>query len=176
MTFARKTKTPAIKSSKRAACLLAFLFLNSGWNASAADKISAPAKSSQGASQAFLNAVNEYYAALEAKDLDHLSRIVDSDLIMLEGTYKNVGWADFRDHHIGPEMKEWKSFKARDRKLIAAEARGSMGYAIEELTYDMDLPKERVVLSAVETFILVKSSSGTWKIRHVHSSAKKRAP
>ena len=119
-----------------------------------------------------LEVVNQYYAALEARSTSQLAKIVDPSLIILEGTYKNVGWDDYRDHHIGPEMKEWKSFTTKDRKILRTEESGNMGYVIVELQFTMVLPKETVNLSGAETFILVKNENGFWRVQHVHSSAK----
>ncbi len=125
-----------------------------------------------GSGKDLIEVVNQYYAALESRSTSQMAKVVDPSLIVLEGTYKNVGWDDFRDHHIGPEMKEWKSFSTKDRKIVRAEEFGDMGYVIEELQFTMVLPKETVNLSGAETFILGKNENGAWRIRHVHSSAK----
>lgn len=120
-----------------------------------------------------LAAVNKFYDAFEAKSLDQLSHTVDTDLIVLEDTEKNMGWPDYRDNHIGKEMKEWKFFRAMNRKPVKIETHGTMAYAIMELTLEIGLLKKTIKLAAAETLILVKVASGPWRVKHVHSSARK---
>ncbi len=119
-----------------------------------------------------LGAVEKYYSAFEAKNLSSLGTVVDPEIVVLEGTYKNVGWSDYRDNHIGPEMKEWKSFKAKDRKLVKAEVTKEMGYVIMELSYEIVLEKRTVKMNAVDTFVLTPFQN-QWRVKHIHSSTKK---
>lgn len=121
---------------------------------------------------AILAAVERYYSAFEAKNLTSLGAVVDPELVVLEGTYKNVGWADYRDNHIGPEMKEWKSFRAKNRKLVRAEVTKEMGYVIMELSYEIVLEKRTVKMNAVDTFVLIPFQN-QWRVKHIHSSTKK---
>jgi hypothetical protein len=49
---------------------------------------------------------DQYEAALNAKDLDRLARFYQPDVTICDGGGVNTGWADYRDHHLGPELCE----------------------------------------------------------------------
>jgi uncharacterized protein (TIGR02246 family) len=116
--------------------------------------------------------LRSYQAAMEARSVDALGKVVDPDLLILEGTHKNVGWKDYRDNHIGPEMKEWKAFRVADPSVIDVAVAGDWAYAVSQATYTIVLPAKTVVLESVETFVLHRRD-GSWRVRHVHSSSRK---
>lgn len=134
--------------------------------------VSAFAVDETGAVRSVLRA---YQAAMEARSVDALGKVVDPDLLVLEGTHKNVGWKDYRDNHIGPEMAEWKSFQVADPRLVSLEVDGGMAYAVQEATYTIVMEGKTVSMAGAETFVLRKGKDG-WRVKHVHFSAKKLAP
>ena len=69
----------------------------------------APEPSAPALDAGVAKALSLYRAAFEARSIEKLAEVVDPALLVLEGTTKNVGWVDYRDNHIGPEMKEWES-------------------------------------------------------------------
>lgn len=124
-----------------------------------------------------LRAIQAYWEAFKARSTEMLSRVVTSDLLVLEGTTKNISWQDFRDNHIGPEMKEWTQFSVKSWKVIRSEVVGGFAYVASESQYEIVTAKEHVDLVGTETFILVKNShSSDWMIKHVHSSGKRAQP
>lgn len=127
------------------------------------------------AEEAILKVLADYRTAMEARSVDKLAEVVDSELLVLEGVHKNVGWADYRDNHIGPEMKDWKEFKVSDPKLLEVAVHGELAYAVQEATYDIVMADKTVSLAGAETFVLKKGPAG-WRIRHLHFSAKKKEP
>jgi ketosteroid isomerase-like protein len=50
--------------------------------------------------------VLEFEKGLNERDLRRIEAVVAEDLVVLENGHRNEGWADFRDHHLIPEMKE----------------------------------------------------------------------
>lgn len=120
-------------------------------------------------------ALSDYRTAMEERSVAKLAEVVSDDLLVLEGTYKNVGWADYRDKHIGPEMAEWKEFRVADPKLTKLEIEGDMAFAVQEATYTIVDAKETVVMLGAETLVLTKEAKG-WKIRHLHLSGKRVSP
>lgn len=122
-----------------------------------------------------LKVIADYRAAMEARSIERLEGVVDHDLLVLEGVHKNVGWADYRDNHIGPEMREWKSFQAKNPKVLEVSVEGSMAYVVEEATFEIAMADKNVVLMGAETFVLKKGPAG-WRIRHLHFSGKKQEP
>lgn len=114
----------------------------------------------------------DYQAAMEARSVEKLAAVVTEDLLVLESTHKNDGWADYRDKHIGPEMAEWREFKSSRAKLARLEVGGALAYAVQEVTYTITTAKGPVVMMGAETFVLGKTDKG-WKIKHVHMSGKR---
>ena len=114
----------------------------------------------------------DYRTAMEARSVAKLAEVVSDDLLVLEGTHKNDGWADYRDNHIGPEMAEWKEFKASSPTLTKLEIRGDMAYAVQEATFTIVDAKGTVVMLGAETLVLGKEAKG-WRIRHLHLSGKR---
>lgn len=117
----------------------------------------------------------DYRTAMEERSVAKLAEVVSDDLLVLEGTHKNDGWADYRDKHIGPEMAEWKEFKVSAPTLTKLEIKGGMAYAVQEATYTIVDAKETVVMLGAETLVLGKEAKG-WRIRHLHLSGKRVSP
>ena len=147
---------------------IAALTLASGANAAA------PATSGKASSEdAVLKTVAEYRAAIAAGSLERLAKAVHEDLSVMEGIHLNRGWADYRDNHIGPEMKEWKEFRVADPLVISVTTAGDWAYAVTRATYTLVFPDKSMVIDSAETFVLARKD-GKWRVRHVHSSGKKR--
>lgn len=121
-----------------------------------------------------LKVLAEYRAAMEAKSIEKLAAVMDPNLLILEGVHTNVGWADYRDNHIGPEMRDWKEFKVADPKVLEVVIAGDMAYAVEQAVITIAMAEKTVVIDAAETFVLRKGPEG-WKIKHLHYSGKPRA-
>jgi len=102
----------------------------------------------------------------------------DESLTIFESGHANYGWADYRDHHLVPEMGEMKNtkYEFRDIKIHLA---GNTAWATLKYTISadvMDNGKTRHVDGGgLGTAILDKRSDG-WHIVHWHSSAPRRAP
>ncbi len=120
---------------------------------------------------AVIKVISKYDAALEARSVERLAELVHPDLLILEGIHKNVGWADYRDNHIGPEMKEWKALKIEKPSIHDVELSGDLAFAVQEAVYTVTTGEKNTIMRVAETFVL-RRSNGTWKIRHVHFSAK----
>lgn len=114
----------------------------------------------------------DYQAAMKARSVVKLAAVVTDDLLILEGTHKNDGWADYRDKHIGPEMAEWKEFKIANPVISRLEIAGALAYIVQEATYTIVAAEETVVMLGAETFVLGKTGKD-WKIKHVHLSGKR---
>ena len=120
--------------------------------------------------------VEAYQAAMEARSLEKLALVFDPDLVVLEGTHQNVGWTDYRDHHIGPEMKEWSGFKVLASRITDSVVEGGLAFLVLESNYRITTLKgPATTIAAAETLVL-RLSSGRWRIRHLHFSSKKSDP
>lgn len=97
------------------------------------------------------------------------------DVTVFESGHANYGWADYRDHHLKPEMAELKNVKYElsDIKIHMA---GNTAWATFKYTIAADLPDRHVDGGGLGTAILEKAETG-WKIVHWHSSSpRKPAP
>ncbi len=119
--------------------------------------------------------LTDYRTAMEDRSVAKLAEVVSDDLLVLEGTHKNVGWVDYRDNHIGPEMAEWKEFHVAGPVLSKLEVCGDLAYAVQEATYTIVDAKGPVIMLGAETVVLGKEPKG-WKIRHLHLSGKRVSP
>ena len=122
--------------------------------------------------RAVRKALSDYQAAMAARSTAKLAAVVSDDLLILEGTHKNDGWADYRDNHIGPEMAEWKEFKTSGQVISRLEVGEALAYVVQEATYTIVAADGPVVMLGAETFVLGKIDK-EWKIKHVHMSAKR---
>lgn len=150
------------------------VILSAGLLLAASSVVSAkPAAKAANGEPAVIAAVSAYRSAIAEGSLDKLAAAVEPELTVLEGMHLNQGWADYRDNHIGPEMKEWKSFSVADPSVVTISIAGDWAYAVSRATYTIVLPEKTVVLEAAETFVL-RRRGGSWRVRHVHSTSRKR--
>ena len=120
-----------------------------------------------------VQALNAYAAAVTSKNIEAMAEWVTEDLLIFEGAGVNRGWADYRDHHLGPELE---MFEAIDYKFsdIEAEVGGNLGWASFRYSVHIEMP-ERVSDSAgVGTAVLVKGDDGRWRLRHLHTTPERR--
>jgi ketosteroid isomerase-like protein len=112
--------------------------------------------------------------ALTTKDLDALSAFYHPDVTIFEGGGVNNGWVDYRDHHIGPELKGFENLQFDHRNVAVHILDGGLvAYVTSEYALKARTGGRDVDSGGLETLVLVKTS-GTWKIRHSHTSARRR--
>jgi len=93
------------------------------------------------------------------------SEVIESGKI--EGTI-----AAYLDHHLGPELKEFKSFKFSNY-TAKVEVDGNYAFATEEYVYTIVLKDgKEIKQKGVATSVLQKTEQG-WKIKSTHSSARR---
>lgn len=117
--------------------------------------------------------VAAYGEAMRQRSVERLAEVVDDDLLVLEGVHKNVGWADYRDNHIGPEMAEWTELRSSTPTLAAVSVSGDLAYVVQESTLAIVMAKGETTLAAAETFVLRRKNE-QWRVVHVHFSGKKK--
>lgn len=120
--------------------------------------------------------LERYKAGMESLRVETLDPIMDPDLLVLEMGGKDAGWAEYRNHHIGEHMKEWKSLRVTEDKLLESSVSGDWAYAAQSSINTIVTAKEgkTTVLAVTETFVLKKHADG-WKIKHLHVSLKKKS-
>lgn len=137
----------------------------------AASSASAQASSDAGTITAWLQSFDR---AFVAKDLDKLASFYHPDVTIFEGGGVNDGWADYRDHHIGPELKAFEQLQFEHRNVaVHVMDGGSVAYVTSEYALKARTGGREVDSGGLETLVLARSD-GAWKIRHSHTSARRR--
>ena len=102
----------------------------------------------------------------------------DESLTVFESGHANYGWADYRDHHLFPEMGEMKNVKYSfsDMKIHVSgnTAWATMKYAIAGDAGEAG--KTRHFEGGGLASAVLEKREGKWRIVHWHSSAPRRAP
>lgn len=121
--------------------------------------------------------LRNYDAAFNAKDLDKLATFYHPDVTIYEGGGINDGWIDYRDRHLGPELKSFENLQfGHSNAKVTVLPGGQSAYATSEYSIKAKMGDRQLDSGGLETLVLVKSSDGTWKIRHAHTSSRARRP
>lgn len=121
--------------------------------------------------------VAAYDAAFNAKDVDKLAAFYHEAVTIYEGGGINKGWADYRDHHLGPELKMFEQlrFSTSDVTVNALGADPNVAYVTAAYTLTAKAKDRDIESGGLVTWVLVKSTDGgSWRIRHSHTSSKRR--
>ncbi len=125
--------------------------------------------------RAFLEA---YDRAFVARDLDRLAAFYHPEVTIFEGGGVNRGWADYRDHHLGPELAEFEglefSHSEISPRLLGSDARSA--YVTSEYRLKARIKEREIDAAGLETLVLVRDEGGAWRIRHSHTSSRRRPP
>ena len=119
-------------------------------------------------------------ASFEKNDTAEATKVWvnDESLTVFESGHANYGWADYRDHHLFPEMGEMKNTKYAfsDMKIHLA---GKTAWATFKYTISADMMsngQQRHVDGGGLGTAVLEQREGQWRIVHWHSSAPRRAP
>lgn len=113
-----------------------------------------------------------YDAAFMAKDLAKLATFYHPDVTIYEGTGINNGWADYRDRHLGPELKAFENLQfGHTETKVTLMPGGESAYATSRYTIKAKMGERELDSEGLETLVLVKTADG-WKIRHSHTSSR----
>jgi ketosteroid isomerase-like protein len=117
-----------------------------------------------------------YDAAFVGKDLEKLAAMYHPDVTIFEGSGINRGWVDYRDNHLGPELKAFQNLHWAHSNIVVHMLGESAAYVTADYTIKYQIGERPPVDSGgIATHVLVKDQ-GAWKIRHSHTAARRRAP
>ena len=116
-----------------------------------------------------------YNNALTSKDLDRLATFYETTVTIFEGGGVNNSWADYRDHHLGPELEELQDLRFTHSNVAphVLGHDGQFAYVTSEYRLQGRIKDRDIDASGLETLILVKAEDGSWKIRHSHISSRR---
>lgn len=120
--------------------------------------------------------LESYKQALERRDLSGVERLFAPDNEVVESGKVEGSYADYRDHHIGPELGHFESFAFSDYR-IAVRIEGEMALATETYRYTIRLKSKPDIIErqGVATSVL-KKIDGEWRIVSTHSSSRTPKP
>lgn len=115
-------------------------------------------------------------AGFEKNDLPMVEAVWahDESVTVFESGHANRGWADYRDHHLAPEMKEFKNTKFT-LSDINIKVSGSTAWATFQYTIAGDVKDRRIAGQGLGTAVL-EQRAGRWLIVHQHTSSPRRPP
>jgi ketosteroid isomerase-like protein len=117
--------------------------------------------------------LGSYDAAFNAKDLEKLATFYHPDVTIYEGAGINNGWADYRDRHLGPELKAFQNLQfAHSETKVTMLPGGQSAYATSRYTLKAKMGERDIDSEGLATYVLVKGAEGTWQIRHSHPSSR----
>lgn len=120
--------------------------------------------------------LESYKQALERRDLSGVEQLFAPDNEVVESGKVEGSYADYRDHHIGPELGHFESFAFSDYR-VAVRIEGEMALATEMYRYTIRLKDKPDVIErqGVATSVL-KRTDGEWRIVSMHSSSRTPKP
>lgn len=86
----------------------------------------------------------------------------------------NNGWADYRDHHLGPELKEFEGLQLAHSNTKVHVLGDRAAYVTSQYTITAKLKEREIDAEGRETLVLTRMADNTWKIRHSHTSSRPR--
>jgi uncharacterized protein YcnI len=118
-----------------------------------------------------------YEAAFNAKDLEKLAAFYHPDVTIYEGAGINNGWADYRDRHLGPELKAFQNLQfAHSDIKVTIHPGGQSAYVTSRYTLKAKMGERDIDSEGLATYVLIRGADGSWQIRHSHTSSRARRP
>lgn len=117
-----------------------------------------------------------YFEAMQSSDLDAAGKLFFKTSSVFESGGREGSWTEYREHHIGPEIDQIKSFSIiRGEPESVAGRDSSMAFVAWPIEYRIDLKDGKVIESrGTVTFILVREEGSEYRIRHLHWSSRRK--
>lgn len=142
-----------------------------------AGALGASAASAQSHDEHLVTGVVQALASFsQAKNVAGLDTLYAPDawVRIIEGAGVNRGWVDYRDHHLAPELAEFRNFTYRYYE-IEPQVRSNVAWASFRYELIADTPQGHVEIEGRGTAILEKRD-GRWLVVQTHTSGRRRTP
>lgn len=112
-------------------------------------------------------------ATFESGDLNSLDGVFapGPGVHIIEGAGVNHGWAEYRDHHLRPELEAFEDFEYR-YFAIEPVVRGDMAFAAFRYELSAAIDGKPLNIEGRGTAVL-EQFEGSWKIVHLHTSGRR---
>lgn len=137
------------------------------------NKDTIPALSQNKNVEAIKSVLKQYNSAVEKLDVTDTEKLFTADSKIYESGGSEGNYAHYMEHHLTPELKEFKSFTYSDYK-VEARVDGNYAFTIETCNYTIIVAKDNTEIKrkGVATSVL-KKVKGEWKIMVSHNSSRK---
>lgn len=113
------------------------------------------------------------FAASERNDMAALDTLYAGDsLTVFEGAGVNRGWADYRDHHLAPELREMANLQYRPADL-EVHVDGGTAWVLFRYTLKAEVNGRAVDAVGRGTAILERRGA-RWVVRHTQTGSRAR--
>lgn len=114
-----------------------------------------------------------YNSAIESLDVTGTERFFTADSKIYESGGSEGNYAHYMEHHLVPELKEFKSFTYSDYK-VEVQVDGNYAFTTETYNYTIVIAKDNseVKRKGIATSVL-KKVKGQWLIMISHNSSRK---
>ena len=123
---------------------------------------------------AVIQVLNNYKKAIEKLDTTGVINLFVKDSKIFEQAKDEGTIGHYLEQHLGPELKEFKSFTFSDYKIMVTIS-GTYAFTTETYFYTIVPTKDGSTTSksqGVATSVLIKTKDG-WKIVQTHTSFRK---
>jgi ketosteroid isomerase-like protein len=119
--------------------------------------------------------IEALFAAAERGDMAALDTLYAGDeLTVIEGAGIDRGWAQYRDHHLAPELQEFRNFRYRPSD-IEPHVSGDLAWAIFRYSIRADY-RDRELDQVGRGTAILERRGDRWVVRHTQTSSRPRRP
>lgn len=116
--------------------------------------------------------LSRYKSAIERLDATGTEALFAPDSAIFETGGVEGTYAQYLDHHLGPELKAFKTFAFSDYK-VSVRFEGPVALTTETYNYRIETKSGEVALRRGVATSVLKKIGGQWKILSMHNSARK---
>ncbi len=116
--------------------------------------------------------LSQYKSAIERLDATGTERLFTADSAVFETGGVEGSYVNYLAHHLGPELKAFKSFGFSDYK-VEVRFEGPIALATETYNYRIETKKGEIAARRGVATSVLKKVGGEWKILSMHNSARK---
>jgi len=113
--------------------------------------------------------LNNYKQKIESLDTSGVTKLFVTNSKVIEQAKDEGTISHYLQHHLGPELKDFKSFKFTNYK-VEVKLNGAYAYTTESYTYTIILKDGKEIKSDGFATSVLQKIKNDWKIMQTHSS------
>ena len=114
--------------------------------------------------------LTEYKAAIERLNATGTQTLFTTDSQLFESGGSEGSYANYLAHHLGPELKEFRSFRFSDYK-VNVRVHGPLALATESTRYRIERRKGAAIERLGVATSVLRKIDGRWQIISMHNSS-----